>query len=234
MDQYPPNTKTVSGGKPERVVKDTGTPKKPEIKKIVTGEAVMRKRSYSVRLRETFFGGVDSPGIFRTIFTDVIVPSGRDLLFDAGMSSLEQMIFRGSRPSNVQRAALRTVATGAGQVAYNRFAGQPSATVTNSTSIRRPTQDPRPQLSHEARRSHNFGEIVLGSRAEATAVIQTMMELIAKYDTCSVADLYKMVGEDPEFTDESWGWDRLDGAGVHRDSRRGGYVLNLPRPEPLA
>ncbi len=228
MDQYPPNTKSTRGSNPA-VAKSE---EKPEITKVVTGEVTQRKRAYSTRFKEMLVGGAGEDGLVQSIWHNVIFPAGQDLIAEAGMSAVEGMVFRGNRGTHIQRAALRQVTQGGMQVAYNRIAGTPTA---SSSSIRQPRQpDPRPQLSQEARRSHNFGEFVLATRPEALEVIRLMNDLITRYDSCSVSDLYKMLGENPEFTDESWGWDRLDGAGVQRDSRRGGYVLVLPRPEPLA
>jgi len=42
---------------------------------------------------------------------------------------------------------------------------------------------------------------------------------------------YELVGLDSTHTDHKWGWEELTGAGVSRI--RGGYLLDLPEPEPL-
>jgi hypothetical protein len=219
---YPSNSKHAGG--PER------TNERPEVEQIVTGPVTQRKRSYTTRIRQAFIGGAGSKGLIQSIFEEVILPNGKSLLVESGSTLLEQAVFGRDGGTYAQRAALRQVSTGVTQVAYNRIAGTPSG----STSIRQPRVDPRPTISQEARRHHNFNEILLASRPEAVEVVRRMQELVARYDTCSVAELYKMLGEPSEFTDESWGWENLDQAGVHRDARRGGYVLVLPRPEPLA
>jgi hypothetical protein len=54
---------------------------------------------------------------------------------------------------------------------------------------------------------------------------------VSRYESASVADLYELVGLSSVHTDNRWGWTDLTGAGVSRI--RGGYLLDLPEPEPL-
>lgn len=58
-----------------------------------------------------------------------------------------------------------------------------------------------------------------------------MDDLMRKYETVSVADLYELLGLDFNYTDEKWGWVNLDDAGIRRV--RNGYLLDLPKPESL-
>jgi hypothetical protein len=93
-------------------------------------------------------------------------------------------------------------------------------------------RDDRPRdLSRRARASHDFDEIILGTRVEATEVIDRLYDIIAKYEMATVSDLYDLIGVTGSWTDDKWGWVDLRGAGVTRV--RNGYLLALPRPEPL-
>lgn len=56
-----------------------------------------------------------------------------------------------------------------------------------------------------------------------------MDDLIDKYGTVSVGDLYELLGEEPAYTDEKWGWTDLTESGIRRV--RDGYLLQLPQPE---
>lgn len=94
-----------------------------------------------------------------------------------------------------------------------------------------PAQAPQPVMSRRARARHDFDEIVLTSRAEAEDVIDRLFDLVGKYDTASVADLYELVGFDSAHTDYKWGWTDLRGAGVAKV--REGYLLDLPDPTPI-
>lgn len=86
-------------------------------------------------------------------------------------------------------------------------------------------------MSRQARARHNFDEIVLDQRSEAEDVIDRLFDLVSRYESASVADLYELVGLSSVHTDNRWGWTDLTGAGVSRI--RGGYLLDLPEPEPL-
>ena len=86
-------------------------------------------------------------------------------------------------------------------------------------------------MSRRGRANFDFDEIILDKRVEAEEVIDQMFLLLEKYDMVTVADLYDLVGIASNYTDEKWGWTDLRGAGASRVS--GGYLLELPRPEPI-
>ena len=69
------------------------------------------------------------------------------------------------------------------------------------------------------------------TRVEAEEVLDRLFDWIERYEQVAVAELYEMVGISGNFTDQKWGWTDLRGATVSRVGR--GYLLNLPRPEPL-
>ena len=101
---------------------------------------------------------------------------------------------------------------------------------TSSNPYGRP--EPRQLPSRRSRANHNFDEIVLKTRVDAEEVIDNLFMLVGKYESASVADLYEMLGiEGVPYTDDKWGWTDLRGANVTRVSN--GYLLDLPKPEPL-
>ena len=106
-----------------------------------------------------------------------------------------------------------------GYVSYNRY----SMGNRQSSSQR--------ALSRQGRSRHDFDEIVLEARAEAEEVIDRLFEVVSRYGTATVADLYELVGIAGTHTDNKWGWTDLRGAGVSRV--RGGFLLDLPEPQPL-
>ena len=69
------------------------------------------------------------------------------------------------------------------------------------------------------------------TRNEADDVIFHLKKLIKEYGSARLTDLYDMVDISGEFTDDRWGWFDLDDCGHRRV--RDGYLLLLPRPEPL-
>jgi hypothetical protein len=71
----------------------------------------------------------------------------------------------------------------------------------------------------------------LETRTEAEEVIDRLFDMVSRYDSASVADLYALVGLASTHTDYKWGWTDVRGAGVSKI--RGGYLLDLPEPKPL-
>jgi len=130
---------------------------------------------------------------------------------------MERVLFDGGRSANRRGRGRRP--GGGSYVSYDRYSS-------------RDRRDDSRSLSRRARATHNFDEIILDKRVEAEEVINQLFEIVSKYEQASVADLYNLVGISGQFTDENYGWTDLRGAGVTRLTR-GGYLLDLPRPEPL-
>jgi len=152
----------------------------------------------------------------------VLLPAAKDAVSDAVSQGMDRLIFGESRRSG-SRSSSRPGTSG--YTAYNRY----SSTAPWKNDRR---EDPRTRdVSRKSRASHDFGEILLGSRIEADDVIEKLYELCSQYGQATVADMYDLVGITPQFTDEKWGWTEMQGADIKRT--RDGYVLILPRPETL-
>lgn len=191
-----------------------------KVERVVEGEVVRRKKPIGKRLRETFLGG-DTKGVFEYIMLDVLVPAAKDTIADAASQGVERMIF-GEARSTSRRTGYRP-GSSSGPINYaNRYSPVGRASGRD---------EDRAQLSRRARANHEFDEIILNTRPEAEAVIEQLFELVSNYDEATVADLYELVGVSGNFTDHKWGWTDMRGAGVQRV--RGGYLLDLPKPEPL-
>ena len=197
--------------------------KKPEEKKVTQvtqSEALHRKKGLGKRVGETFIGG-DASSVWEFVAFDVLVPAARDMIADAVSQGVERMIF-GEARSTSRRTGARP---GEPKIAYNRMSG--------SRRLGAPDERSRHEigLSRRARASHDFGEIVIPSRVEAEEVLDRLFDLADKYETATVADLYDLVGVTGTYTDDKWGWSDLRGSKVTRV--REGYLLDLPKPEPL-
>lgn len=212
MDEFPSNSQKVVK-KPEKQEKATDDKK---VEKVVTGEVVQRKKPLGKRMAETFVGG-DAQSVGQYVVMDVLIPAAKDTIADAVSQGIERMLFgevrstsrrTGARPSN-------------GHVSYNRYSGG------GHPALKRE----EPKISPRARANHDFDEIILATRPEAEAVIDRLFDLISRYETATVADLYDLLGITGNYTDDKWGWTDLRGAGALRI--RGGYLLDLPKPEAL-
>jgi hypothetical protein len=195
-------------------------PPKPEAKKVekvIRGEAIRRKKSPGKRFRELFFSG-DAKSALGTIFTEVLVPRMKDTIQDVFEQGLANMLWGDDR-SMRRRHGFRP--SPYGYFDYSR----------PSRSMRDPRHEESRGLSRRARLSHDFDEIILETRAEATEVIDQLFELISRFNVATVADLYDLVGIESNYIDRKWGWEDIRGAGVSHI--KGGYLLDLPRPDPL-
>jgi hypothetical protein len=203
--EYPPNSDKSKLGEYET----------KKVERVTSSEPIRRKKSLGKSFRNTFFGG-DMRGALQYVALDVLLPSAREMISEAGRAWIDKLVFGDSRrgrgvtrPSGPQ-----------GYVSYNRYAmgGQPQ-------------EAPARTISRRARSMHDFDEIVLSSRREAEDVIDRLFDLVGQYGSATVSDLYELVGLPSTHTDNKWGWEDARGAGVTRV--RNGYLLDLPEPEPL-
>ena len=214
MENYPSNSKTKV--QTEGTEAKTNAKPKKKVERITTGSVTRRKKSLGKKFAETFGGG-DAQGVFAYIAQDVLLPAAKDMIADAVSQGIEKMLFGDAARTGRSRTSI-TRPNGTNYTSYNRYAVNPGH-----------RQEPRREMSRRARATHDFDEIVLDSRAEAQGVLEQLFTLVEDYDVATVADLYEMVGQTGSFTDEKWGWVDMRGASITRV--KGGYLLDLPRPE---
>jgi hypothetical protein len=198
------------------------TQNEKKIQQVVQSDVVRRKKPLGKKLAETFVGG-DAKSVWGYVAFDVLIPAAKDMFADAVSQGVERMIF-GEARSYSRRTGRRP--NDPSYISYNRM--------SNSRRVGGPPDDRHRHeisMSRRARASHDFDEIILGTRAEAEEVIDRLYDIVSKYEMATVADLYDLVGITGNYTDEKWGWVDLRGAGVNRI--RSGYLLDLPKPEPL-
>jgi len=203
MDEYPSNSDTNK----------TPPEENKKVDRVTTAEPIRRRKSLGKQFKSVFFSG-DARSAFQHVAFNVLVPSAKEAIAEAGREAIDRLVFGDSKRKRTAPPSGPT-----GYVSYNKYAmgGQ---------------QEPPRALSRKARSTHNFDEIVLISRAEADEVIDRMFDILSRYDSVSVADLYQMTGIQETHADYKWGWTELRGAGVARV--RNGYLLDLPDPEPLS
>lgn len=203
MDPFPPNSKTAKA-----------EAKKPkQIEQISGVTAKKRKQPLGSRFKQTFMQG-DARSAAGAVAQSVIIPMIRDLMYEAGQTMMQKMIF-GETRSNRQAPPSGIF----GRVDYTQ--------ATNPTRAGQQAQTSRP-----ARARHSFDELELDTRQGAEEVIDRMMDVLSQWEVVSVADLYALVGFEANHTDFKWGWTDLRGAAVTR-TRGGGYLLDLPQPKAL-
>lgn len=202
---YPPNS--------YRKKSEAGEEKKVE--RVTTAEPIRRKKGLGRRFKDIFFGG-DPKATAAFIVHSVLIPAAKDMIVDAASEGVQKLV----RGESYRRRGAPSHGP-QGYVAYNRMGRGPSF----------PDTQPVRSMSPRARARHDFDEIVLQSRAEAEEVIERMFDIVGRYDTATVSDLYDLVGIRPSHVDHKWGWSDMRGAGVVRV--RDGFLLELPDIQPM-
>lgn len=217
-NEFPPNSHADREDRANRK-SDKGTPEKKVVKRVTKGKAIQRKKPLRKRFVETFTGD-DNVGVFEYVLLDVLIPGIKDIVADVSTTAIERSLFPGDdiRPRHRSRGGGR-----GGYTSYNRMS-------SGRSRDRRDRDDDR--RSSRRDRGGDHKEYIVPSRVEAEEVLETMYELLSKFDAVTKRDVLSMIGEPHLFTDEDWGWTDLRGARVHRIGRDG-YLIDLPRPEPL-
>ena len=202
--EFPPNSKS---SKKDNIQEKDITP-------IVSSGAVRRKKSFRKQISDTFVAG-DAKTAARYSIFEIMLPAARDMIVETLQQGIEKLFTGDSR----RRGSTHPQSGATGYVSYNRVGMGARST------------GPSRAISRQARARHNFDEIMLDNRVEAEEVIDKLFELVSRYESATVADLYELVGLTSTHTDHKWGWTDLHGSGVSRI--RGGYLLDLPEPEAL-
>jgi len=195
---------------------------RPRPERVTTGKVERRKTPLGKRLKALFVGG-DASSVGRYILFEVLLPAAKDAISEATSQGVDRMIFGENRRPGGSRTHSRPSGNSS-YTPYNRYASSPPWKADRR-------EEPRRETSRRSRASHDFGEIFLESRVEAEEVIGKLFDLVSQYGQATVSDLYDLVGMTPQFTDEKWGWNDLEGADTKRT--RDGYILLLPPPEIL-
>lgn len=187
--------------------------------KVVSGVVRRQKRGPLSKLRETFMGS-DARSVGSFLLQEVVIPATKNMISDAGSQGLERLLF-GEARSNRRRSS-----------------NNHRESYSNYHRAYRSERDPRDRdrdaprhLSSKARANHDFDDILLDSRGEAEEVLDSLGDLLARFGSVTVADLYELVGTTSDFPDNKWGWEELRTARVRQV--RHGYLIDLPRPHVL-
>ena len=217
-NEFPPNSHSKREARPSRTSEKA--PAKKEVVRVTKGKAVVRKKPLHRKFIEAF-RPEDNVGFVEHVLLDRFVPSIKDAIADTGSEMIYNVLGAGGGSSR-RRARSR----GGSYTSYNRMG--PSRGRDRSDRDR----DDDRRSRRETRAPSHDREFILDSKVEAEEVLDSLIELISKYEVATMRDLLSMIGEPHSFTDEDWGWSDLRGARIHRIGRDG-YLLDLPRPEAL-
>lgn len=211
MTDYPSNSHKEREGPPPKQ-----EPKK--IQPVVSGEVHRRRKPIGKRFVE-LFGGRQ---VFSGAALDVLLPSARDTAVDYFNTIIDRIFYPNEMRTGYRRGASRYSGS-SNYTNYQRY--------SSGTSIRGNPRDDRRPIPERTRAITSYEEVILETRHEADEVLERMYDLLSQYERVSIADLNQLVGVTGPFTDQNWGWTSLHGSRVTRI--RSGYLLDLPKPEPL-
>lgn len=219
-----------AGNLPPRTseVPKADTPEKEKVEKVITGQAVTRKKPLGKRFMETF-SGADNKSVGQWVFTDILVPSIKNLIYETFKTGLEMKLFGQARTPRMGGGLGNQVAF----TAYNRMSApmMGQSPMFNNPMMQNNQMPQQGQLSPQARQMHDFKEIIMPSRQDAVVVLEKLYELLSKFNVVSVSDFYAACGITPEFTDERWGWYSLQGSDISHSSQ--GWLVDLPNPSVI-
>lgn len=207
-DSFPSNQDPKPTDKPQE---------KPKLQ-AVTKSAVQRKMSIGRRIKNALVVD-DAQSIGAYLLEDVVIPTVKTLISDIAVGAIERALYGEARGRPMSSSRI----SGRGYTPYNRI-------YSSGSRVTPPDDGPgdRRELSRDARRSHDFGEIVFESRPEAYEVLDRLNDQIKNFDVATVGDLLDLSGITATHVDENWGWRTLATAQVRRV--RNGYILDLERP----
>lgn len=205
---YTPNSHKVK----EEAVEKANEEKR--VQQVTTGNVTIKKPSIGKRIADSFKGD-DVQNVGSYLLFDVMLPAAKTLISDMVTQGIERALF-GESSTRPRPSSSRS-----GYQSYNRM----------HNPARQGFSGPATTSRLEVRDPNAFDDIILEYREDAVKVLDVMRDILDQYGVVSVADLRESVGQSGNFTDNKSGWYDLRNAGVARS--RGGYVLNLPRPERL-
>lgn len=192
-------------GNSDKAKAEETTEARPKLEKITEGDAE--------HIQKSKWGGY-LKGALLFVGTTVVLPMVKDLVSNGTQALVDGLIY--------------------GEDARNRGVGsriKNDRTPYNRMSGRDRIVEPDRGLTSKGRATHDFGEITLNSRNEGQLILDRLSDLVQEYGSATVSELYDLVGITGSFTDSKWGWYDLRGAEVRRG--RGGYVLEMPKTEPI-
>ncbi len=222
IESFPGNSQN-----PPRAPKTSkdATPKSPEekeVKAVVTGKVVQKPRSLGRRFKELFIAA-EFKNTSRYVFRDVIVPMLKDMVVQGTNAGVQRAV----HGQDVRRGAATPF--GVPRTSYDRIT-RPIGGDRYGPPRRGILPDQPPHIAPISHRA-NVNDVILADHDDAQAVLRGMYEILEAYDAVSVADMHELANLPSAQTDFRWGWMDLRGSDVK--PVREGWLLQLPRPEPI-
>jgi hypothetical protein len=140
---------------------------------------------------------------------DVIIPGIKDAFLDG----MEMLLNGGTRRSSKSSSGSKTN-YGTYYKSSSNDRKEKAASVSN-------------------RKGYNFDIVIYETFADAQDVLVAMCEEIDRYGSVPVSEYYELSGHSSDFTDNKYGWSDPSIERIRPRHTREGYILDLPKAEPL-
>ncbi|MEG0239471.1 MAG: hypothetical protein RR643_04905 [Anaerorhabdus sp.] len=205
----------------EQVEKAERTKKQP----VITGTVTKKKKGLVERLVVGLIGPDGIPAVSSYIGKEIIVPAIKNIVVDGITSGINMMMFGGD--ASPRRGGNQP--TNYGTTNYNR---------NNQTNYARSYQSKAGQnnqvVNHRSTSTRNSEiDYTINDRRDAQNVLNALTESIMDYGEVSVADYLDLIGEEPNYTDNTYGWTDLRTARVIQARGGRGFIVDLPSPSVL-
>lgn len=202
---------------------------RPQIKPIAQ-RRLPKPPSIGRRILDTIFGS-GRDGIGNYILHEILIPTAQDTMIDVSRHAIQSTFRRSDddmRRYRRDRDRDRGYSSN-GRVSYDRYSKDRDRGSYRDRDRGRDRDD-----RYSSRSSRDVGDVILDHRHEAEEILEMMEIIIEDHHAVSVADLRDMLREKSQPTDNDWGWKDLRDADIRRiGGRDGGFLLDLPDPEPL-
>lgn len=208
-----------------KINKEASMPEK-RVQKVISGKVVERKKSLSTKFAEIVMGeGSDMHSVIGYVLNDVLIPNAKSTISDMVSSGIEMLFFGTTSGKRNRSSGGRDKA----RTSYSNYYKDDY----RDRDRNRDREADRDRDRSKNRARHNFDDITLETRGEAEEVIESLMELVDKYEVASVADLYALVDIASAYTDQDYGWSNLTTQNTSIRRVREGFILELPKPRSI-
>lgn len=184
---------------------------KKNIFPVVNGTAKVKKRSEVKKLGDIFLAE-DISNVKSYVFMDVLVPAMKKAISDIVTNGIDMILYGES--GRKKHAASK--------ISYGSY----------YQSDRDRDRNRRSYNTSHVRGGIDYDDIIFETRGDAEAVLEAMDEILSRFPSVSVGDLYDLAQVSTNnYAINKYGWTDIRGASVVRV--RDGYVIKLPRAMPL-
>lgn len=179
---------------------------KPQVAKVTTGATKKKKKSEVSKFASTFLAE-DVTNVKSYVIEEVLVPAAKKALADIVTNGIDMLLYGEVRSKNKDKGS---------KVSYSGYYSRKDSRERDRESSRR-----------RSRNGYDYEDIIFDTRGDAESVLDSMFELLDKYEVVSVGDFYDLAGISGNYIDNKFGWTSLRSADVRRT--REGFTIELPR-----